>query len=132
MTFKKFTYRRLYRLHIVNENKVSNFDLIDNFIELDIKLVSIYLVALFLIFGLLLNAINENFNFKTVARKKSFEKRFFPFKSILKSFNQTKKLNAICIFFIFIHCFFGFTQLFLTNNIKTSKVSIIIKTTVII
>lgn len=37
---------------------------------------------------------------------------------------EVKKFSTITIFILFVHLFFWFTQLFLTNNIKTNKVVI--------
>ena len=114
---------------IFDKNDVSYFDLINNF-NVGLKLLSIYLAALLIIviFGLIINEVNFNVrSSKGVSRRRRMIKRRKSFfKKILttfRSFNQTNKFTPICLFFIFLHMFFWFTQLFLVNNIKTNKVS---------
>ena len=98
---------------------VSYFDLIHNF-KLPISLLAIYLAAFLVIIfiGFAFHEITQKIKCKAFKKKRLIKK----LATILRLFFSGNKFFTIGVFFVFVLLFIWFSQLFLTNNIKTNKV----------
>ena len=100
------------------EEEIGYFNLLNNF-----KIgISLFVCYIFVCFAILSTA----FFIKELSYRIRFERRRFAkiskrIVSAVSSFG-VKRLSAISLFALFVHLFLWFSELFLTNNIKTNKV----------
>ena len=96
------------------DRNLAFFNLLENF-KIGLALTVVYLCSLLVI--LVLSFFLHELAYKIqngAGREKEIFKRLT---SAVSSFNENR-LSAIGLFFVFVHLFIWFTQLFLTNNIK--------------
>lgn len=101
----------------------SYFNLMHNF-NIGLTLLAFYVCSFFIVLALCLfiNQLARRIQFGE-SEKAKILKRIGLAVSSFGSFSM-KRLSAIAVFVLFVHFFIWFTQLFLTNNIKTNKVVI--------
>ena len=106
-------------LHVIpDQDKLSYFDLLDN-LKVGFKLTATYLVVFLVTLALshLLNELTYRIRFGCGRSTRIQERILGAFKSL-----GVPRLTAVGLFVLFFQLFLWFSQLFLTNNIKTNKV----------
>lgn len=105
---------------IMNQDNLDYFDLLSNF-NLGLEVISFYVVTYliaFLLFLLLID-LSERMN-QTAVQGSLLRRGWLTMRNFLC---HGYSFSSIGVFFMFLHLFLWLNELFLTNNIKTNKVS---------